>query len=120
VFLSSPSDWVGDLDAAVFAALKALADQEKAVSSPEGRREGETLSQLEARLFRLEKALLHRRVKCINLKETIAGVMCSRLLLYSVGDLPDQGKLLCTHPISFYQGRLAQGDCRTGPTGSAR
>jgi hypothetical protein len=75
------------LDAAVFAALKALADQAKAVSWPEGRRDGETLSKLEACLFRLEKALQHRRVKRIDLKETIADVMCSRLLLYSGGDL---------------------------------
>lgn len=62
-----------DLDAAVSAARKALADQEKAVSSLEEQREGETLSQLEARISRLEKALQDRRDKRTDLKEKVAG-----------------------------------------------
>lgn len=62
-----------DLDAAVFAARKALADQEKAVSSLEEQRKGETLPQLEARISRLEKALQDRRDKRTDLKEKIAG-----------------------------------------------
>lgn len=62
-----------DLDAAVSAALEALADQEKAVSSLEEKREGETLPQLEARISRLEKALQDRRDKRTDLKEKIAG-----------------------------------------------
>ncbi len=62
-----------DLDAAVSAARKALADQEKAVSSLEEQREGETLPQLEARISRLEKALQERRDKRTDLKENIAG-----------------------------------------------
>lgn len=62
-----------DLDAAVSAARKALADQEKAVSSLEEQREGETLPQLEARISRLEKALQDRRDKRTDLKENIAG-----------------------------------------------
>jgi chromosome segregation ATPase len=62
-----------DLDAAVSAARKALADQEKAVSSLEEQREGETLPQLEVRISRLEKALQDRRDKRTDLKENIAG-----------------------------------------------
>lgn len=62
-----------DLDAAVSSARKALADQEKAVSSLEEQREGETLPQLEARISRLEKALQERRDKRTDLKEKIAG-----------------------------------------------
>ncbi|WP_217808213.1 ATP-binding protein, partial [Oceanibacterium hippocampi] len=62
-----------DLHAAVSAARKALADQEKAVSSLEGQREGETLPQLEARISRLEKALQDRRDKRTDLKEKLAG-----------------------------------------------
>ncbi len=62
-----------DLDAAVSAARNALADQEKAVSSLEEQREGETLPQLEARISRLEKALQDRRDKRTDLKENVAG-----------------------------------------------
>lgn len=62
-----------DLDAAVSAARKALADQEKAVSTLEEQRDGETLPQLEARISRLEKALQDRRDKRTDLKEKIAG-----------------------------------------------
>jgi len=63
-----------DLDAAVSAARKALADQEKAVSELEAQREGETLPQLAARISRLDKALQDRRDKRTNLKERIAGL----------------------------------------------
>lgn len=63
-----------ELDATVSAAQKALADQEKAVSSLEEQREGETLSQLEARISRLETALQERHDKRTDLKEKIVGL----------------------------------------------
>jgi len=62
-----------DLQKAISAAGKALADQQKAVSDLEAQREGETLPQLEARISRLEKALEDRRDKRSKLKEQIAG-----------------------------------------------
>lgn len=64
----------GELDAAVSAAQEALADQEKAVSSLEEQREGETLPQLDARISRLETALQERHDKRTDLKEKIVGL----------------------------------------------
>jgi DNA repair exonuclease SbcCD ATPase subunit len=63
-----------DLDAAVSAARKALAYQEKEVSKLEEQRGGETVPQLEARSSRLEKALQDRRNKRTHLNEKIAGL----------------------------------------------
>ncbi|MDA4848847.1 AAA family ATPase [Hoeflea poritis] len=63
-----------DLDAGVSVARKELADQEKAVSELEDRREGETLPQLEARISRLETALQERRDKRSGLNEKIIGL----------------------------------------------
>ena len=60
-----------DLEAGVTTVRKALAEQEKAVSELEGQREGETLSQLEARVSRLETALQERRDKRSDLKEKV-------------------------------------------------
>jgi len=74
-----------DLDTAVSAARKALADQGEAVSSLEGQREGETLPQLDARISRLEKALQDRRDKRTDLKENIAGFRSHIEALEGVG-----------------------------------
>lgn len=64
----------GDLEADVTTARKAVEDQERATSELEGRREGETLPQLEARISRLESAIQERRDKRSSLKEKVAGL----------------------------------------------
>jgi len=63
-----------DLESAVSAAKEALAAQEKAASELEGKRAGETLLQLDARISRLEKALQDKRDKRADFKEKIAGL----------------------------------------------
>ena len=62
------------LEADVDVARQALENQENAVSELEGRREGETLDQLDARITRLEKALQDRREKRSDLKQKVAGL----------------------------------------------
>ena len=63
-----------DLEAAVEAAEKALAEQVKRVRAIEAQRTDETLPQLDARIARLDKAIQDRRDKRARLKETIAGL----------------------------------------------
>lgn len=60
-----------DLEAGVATARKALEDQEKTVSKLDAQREGETLTQLEARISRLDTALQERRDKRSDLKEKV-------------------------------------------------
>ncbi len=62
------------LQAAIEAAEKAVSDQEDAVASLKDQRTDETLTQLEARIGRLEQAIKDRREKRGNLKEAIAGL----------------------------------------------
>ena len=63
-----------ELQSAIEAALAALSEQETAIARLETGRTDETLPQLNARIDRLERALVDRRGKRANLKERIAGL----------------------------------------------
>jgi len=63
-----------DLRVAVESARAALSEQKTAIAGLEAQRTDETLSQLEARISRLEKALQDRHGKRTTLKEKIAGL----------------------------------------------
>ena len=63
-----------DLADALEAAKSALSDQEAAIAKLGEGREGETLTQLDARITRLEKAIQDRRDKRTDLKEKIVAL----------------------------------------------
>ena len=63
-----------EFQAAIEAARTALSEQQTIIAGLEAQRTDETLSQLEARIGRLEKALQERHSKRGNVKEKIAGL----------------------------------------------
>ena len=97
-----------DLQAAIKTAEGDLAGQRKVVSELEAKRAGETVSQLDARISRLEQALRERQQKRGSLKEQIAGLQSRVEVLEGVGlDEAIQKKVremeLCQEQMAKYQ-----------------